>query len=109
MSDVDNDGERQLSEVLWDLHFATSRIVNGVVRGVYKFSTKDVIHLEYEKSPKKENHKQGQKVKRRPVRGSQKATEQNPLLCRSATFQRLLLQARVLWDSMNLRGKASVT
>ena len=87
MSDVDNDGEIQLSQVLWDLHFATTCIVNGVVNGVYCLPTEDVIRLEYATSPIKQERRRRYKSKKASVKRGHKVAVANPALLQSATFQ----------------------
>ena len=63
MSDVRDDGNEELSDVLWDLHFMTKRIVDGVVGGVYSFSTQDIITMEYERKTVPPGKQHGCKVK----------------------------------------------
>ena len=95
----DDDGYDELSRVMWRLHFTTERVVTGIVNGVYNLPQDFQLQLNdsIESVPSR--------VRKRGRRKLTLRMQNQSALKNSATFQRLLLQARVIRDKMNGSGQ----
>lgn len=100
MCDNVDDDDVCLSEVLWNLHFTTNRIVNGVVDGRYTLPSDIVTGLNDTRDSVPLN-KGVRRRGRQPSVVKSSPSNSHSQLSNSATFHRLLLQARVIRDKMN--------
>ena len=99
---IAHDDEEELSSVLWRLHFTTEQVVSGVVSGVYEIPQDVVVNLNDSTDATFSTPTQARRACRRVISCERKAKS---ILHRSVTFQRLVLQVRVLHDKMSELGE----